>query len=133
MYNQSHVYLKLSQNPLRQKRSGLQLSIKLSNGLSELRPTVVDDVDGSASHPHKIARLATDSDSASASRPKPAPPKLGKPVQIQIIGDHSVCFGLKHIFSHTLLDREHFTTGRETACAASTLLPIYSDKAPWSR
>ena len=104
-----------------------------SKGLSELRPTVVDDVDGSASHPHKIARLTTDSDSASASRPKPAPPKLGKPIQIQIIGDHSVCFRLKHALSHTLLDREHFTSGRETAYAASTLLPIYSDKAPRSR
>jgi cullin-4 len=56
-----------------------------SKGLSELRHTVVDDVDG---HPHKIARLTTDSDSASASRPKTAPVKLGKPVQIQIIGDH---------------------------------------------
>ena len=61
-----------------------------SKGLSDLLPRVVDDVDGSASHPHKIARLTTDSDSASASRPKPAPPKLGKPVQIQIIGDHGV-------------------------------------------
>jgi cullin-4 len=62
-----------------------------SKGLSELRPTVVDDVDGSASHPHKVARLTTDSDSASASRPKPAAPsKLGKPIQIQIIGDYGV-------------------------------------------
>ena len=59
-----------------------------SKGLSELRHTVVDDIDGSASHPHKIARLTTDSDSASASRPKPAPVKLGKPIQIQVIGDH---------------------------------------------
>ena len=63
-----------------------------SKGLSDLRPTIVDDVDG-ASHPHKIARLTTDSDSASASRPKPAAPspKLGKPIQIQIIGDLGVC------------------------------------------
>ena len=62
-----------------------------SKGLSELRPTVVDDVDRVASHPHKIPRLATDSDSASASRPKPATPKLSKPIQIQIIGNHGVC------------------------------------------
>ena len=104
-----------------------------SKGLSELQPTVVDDVDGSASHPHKIARLTTDSDSASASRPKLAPPKPGKPIQIQIIGDHSVCFALKHTLSHTLLDREHFTTRRETAHTSPTLLPIYSDKTAWSR
>ena len=72
-----------------------------SNGLSDLRPTVVDEVDGSASHPHKIARLSTDSDSASASRPKPAP-KQGKPVQIQIIGDLSVCFGTEaYLISHS--------------------------------
>ena len=76
-----------------------------SKGLCDLRPTVVDDVDGLASHPHKIARLATDLDSASASRPKPAVPKLGKPIQIQIIGDNGVCFGLKYTLSHTFLDR----------------------------
>jgi cullin-4 len=76
-----------------------------STSLSNLRPTVVDDVDGSASHPHKIARLTIDSDSASASRPKPAPPKPGKPIQIQIIGDHGECFGLNCTLSHALLDR----------------------------
>lgn len=64
-----------------------------SNGLSDMRPTVVEDVDGSASYPRKVARLTIDSDSASASRPKPvlaAPLKSGKSVQIQIIGDHSL-------------------------------------------
>ena len=104
-----------------------------SKGLSDLRPTIVDDVDGSASHPHKIPRLTTDSDSASASRPKPAPAKLGKPIQIQIIGDYGMCFGLKHTLSLTLLNRRYFNTGRKTTCAASTLLPIYSYKDPWTR
>jgi cullin 4 len=60
-----------------------------SKGLSELRPTAIEDV-GLTSHPRKVARLTTDSDSASASRPKPAS-KPGKPIQIQIIGDHGLC------------------------------------------
>lgn len=66
-----------------------------SNALSELRPTAVDNVDGSASYPRKVARLTTDSDSASASRPKPAlavHQKTGKPIQIQIVGDHGMLF-----------------------------------------
>ena len=70
-----------------------------SKGLSELRPTAIDNLDGSDSHSRKVARLTTDSDSASASRSRPAlaaPAKPGKPVQIQIIGDHGVCFRLKH-------------------------------------
>jgi len=62
-----------------------------SKGLSEIRPTAVENVDGSASHPRKVARLTIDSDSASASRPKPAlAQKPGESIQIQIIGDHGM-------------------------------------------
>lgn len=67
-----------------------------SKGFTEIQPTAVD---GSDSHPRKVARLTADSDSASASRPKPAfaaPAKQGKPVQIQIIGDHGMCFRLTY-------------------------------------
>lgn len=79
---------------------------KTSKGLSELRPTLTDNAHESTSHPHKVARLTTDSDSASASRPRPilaVPPKPGKPIQIQIIGDHGACFRLTHACSHISL------------------------------
>ena len=62
-----------------------------SKSLSEIQPTAVENIDGSTSHPRKVARLTTDSDSASASRPKPSlTAPSGKPIQIQIIGDHGL-------------------------------------------
>ncbi|KAF8907718.1 Cullin-4B [Gymnopilus junonius] len=62
---------------------------KTSNGFSSIRPTVLAGSldDGSASPPHKVARLTADSDSASASRPKIAKASIG-PIQVQVIGEY---------------------------------------------
>lgn len=60
-----------------------------SKGFTALRPGVIETVvDGSASPPHKAARLEGDSDSGSASRSRArAQERSEGPIKLQISGD----------------------------------------------
>ncbi|KAF9012551.1 Cullin family-domain-containing protein [Cyathus striatus] len=62
---------------------------KTSKGLTQLRTSVVQIDDGSASPRRKVARLHADSDSASASRYKSVPNKTPGPITIHIDGDYA--------------------------------------------